>query len=528
MQADGQHNIAHWPARWAERRPQAIALIEGSQRLTWLEFEARIARTAGALKEAGLSFGDRVAILLQNRSACLEILLGAARLGAVTLPLNLRLTPTEIAYQIDDCRPKLLIHEQTLSRPVAQALSESSDPPRLISVGDEPDAFSRLRASAVPQSESTPVKPDDPVLLLYTSGTTGQPKGAVLPHRKTLYNCLNAALDFGIRGTDRVLIVAPLFHSLGLQILSLPALYAGACLVIQSGFDPTRVWETVQKERITYFGAVPAMYQRLHDELERPNAPTWNTSSLRFLFTAGSAVSTHLVEAFHQRNLALVQGYGQTETSTLCCLQPDDALRKAGTVGRPVFHAEIRVIDPNTRALSPADWRDADPGTTGEIVVRGPTTMLGYWEKPSETAETLIDGWLCTGDLAQVDEEGFFTLVGRSREMFISGGENVYPAEVEAACREHPQIREIAVVSEPDEKWGEVGRAHIILESGTQLETSRFEHWARQRLAAYKIPRTLVFESDLPRTASGKVQKHLLKNRAQPDPAGSSASSPDS
>ena len=512
MQPDGQHNIAQWPTRWAARRPHAIALIEGSERLSWFEFEARIARTAGALQEAGLGFGDRVAVLLQNRSTCLEILLGAARLGAVTLPLNLRLTPMEIAYQLDDCRPTLLLHEQGLSDLVAQAGSQSSHPLRLISVGGEPDDFSALRASAIPRSKSTPVKPDDPVLLLYTSGTTGQPKGAVLPHRKTLYNSLNATLDFGIRDTDRVLIVAPLFHSLGLQILSLPALYAGACLVIQSGFDPERVWDTVQRERITYFGAVPSMYQRLHDELERPNAPAWDTSSLRFLFTAGSAISTHLVEAFHQKGLALVQGYGQTETSTLCCLQPSDALRKAGTVGQPVFHAEIRVIDPQTRAFTSADWRDADPGTTGEIVVRGPTTMLGYWEKPAETAETMIDGWLCTGDLAQVDEEGFFTLVGRSREMFISGGENVYPAEIEAACREHPNIREIAVVSDPDDKWGEVGRAHIVLESGTQLEPSSFKRWARERLAAYKIPQTLVFESDLPRTASGKVQKHLLKN----------------
>ena len=512
MPEDTQHNISQWSSRWAQKRPRALAVVDEDRQLSWKDFDSRIAATAGAFTQMGIQRGDRVAFLLKNRTACLEILLGAARIGAITLPMNLRLSAPELAYQLTDCRPRLLIHEAALETTVQEALSLSKHrPENRLRTGGDPDEFESHLRAADPQTECAPVRPDAPAILMYTSGTTGKPKGALLPHRKVLYNCLNAGLDFSIRGSDRVLVVAPLFHSLGLQILSLPVLYAGGTLFIQASFDPARVWDTIEQEQITYFGGVPATHQRLYDALRLAPPHQWKTSSLRFIFTAGSAIASHLIEAFHQHDLLLLQGYGQTETSTLCCLSPSDTLRKPGSVGTPVFHGEVRVITPETRPLAPEHWQDVEVNQPGEVVVRGLITMLGYWENPEATAETLIDGWLCTGDLAQLDSEGFLTLVGRSREMYISGGENVYPAEVEAACREHPQIREIAVVGEPDPRWGEAGRAHVLLEPGPRLSLSALQSWARSRLAAFKIPQTLVIEESLPRTASGKVQKHLLR-----------------
>lgn len=505
-------NIGDWPARWARLRGDSLAVADAARRLDWAAFETRVARVAGWLHASGVGRGDRVAFLLQNRTAALEIVLGAARVGAITLPVNLRLSAREIAYQLDDCRPAVLFHEADLGDTVSRAAGQSRHAPALRVALDDGGTcrYETEVQGAAPVHASLPVDPDDPAILMYTSGTTGSPKGALLPHRKALYNSLNAVLDFGIRSDDRVLVVAPLFHSLGLQILSLPVLYAGASLVLQPRFDPDAVWDTVASERITYFGGVPAMHQRLRDALAARGPDALDLFSLRFVFTAGSAVSTELIRDFERRGILLVQGFGQTETSTLCCLRARDAVRKAGSVGRPVFHAELRIVTLESRPGPPETWQDAAPGETGEIVVRGPITMLGYWEKPEATAETLIDGWLCTGDLGQLDEDGFVTLVGRSRDMIISGGENVYPAEVEAVFREHPSIREIAVVGVPDAHWGEIGRAHVLLEEGCTLDREALDTWARERLAAFKIPKEYVVEQELPRTASGKIRKHRL------------------
>ena len=375
--------------------------------------------------------------------------------------------------------------------------------PTCLSIARYEDAL----ASAEAHSGVEPVSPDDPMMLMYTSGTTGEPKGALLPHRKALYNSLNAQLYFGIRSDDRVLVATPLFHSLGLQILSLPVLYTGGSLFLHGRFDPEAVWRSVGRERITFLGGVPTMYQRLVDD---PGARSGDTGSLRFLFTAGSAVDPELVRKYSALGLVLRQGYGQTETSILCSLDAENALRKAGSVGKPVFHADVRVVALERIESDPAVWRDVDVGETGEIVARGPIAMLGYWRRPEASAETLRADWLRTGDLASVDSEGFFTLVGRAREMFISGGENVYPAEVEAAYQEHPAIREIAVVGVPDARWGEVGRGYLVLESESTLDPEELAKWGRDRLASFKLPKSFVAVDSLPRTATGKVQKHLL------------------
>jgi fatty-acyl-CoA synthase len=313
---------------------------------------------------------------------------------------------------------------------------------------------------------------------MYTSGTTGVPKGALLPHRKTLANSLNAQLFFECTGRDRVLVVVPLFHSFGLQILSSPALYAGASLLLQRNFDAAALWQAVADHGVTYFGGVPTMFRELVGAFDARGDRAELAAKLRFAFTAGAAIPVELIHRFVQRGVLLKQGFGQTETSILCCLDAHDAIRKAGSVGKPVFLADLRVVRRDGLEAPSDSWRDVAVGESGEIVVRGPITMTGYRKRPEESAETLREGgWLRTGDLATVDDEGFVTLVGRARDLYISGGENVYPAQVEETYQQHPAIVEIAVVGVPDERFGEVGRAYVVVAPGAALDEASLRSW---------------------------------------------------
>jgi fatty-acyl-CoA synthase len=502
------HNAGRWISRRAETSGDRPALIDEERRLDYAELDARCARLADWLRAGGVGRGDRVALLLANRSAYLEAVFAAARLGAIAVPVNALLAPPEIRFVLDDCTPAALLHEAAWSEEVSAAGAERV--PLRLAVGGGPDDYERALAAARGMDEIAPVLPDDPMLLMYTSGTTGAPKGALLPHRKTLYNTLNAELFFDLGSADRVLVVVPLFHSFGLSILSLPTLYAGGTVVLQRRFDADATWRAVEREGITFLGGVPTMYRDLLDALERAPRDRFALRTLRFLFSAGAALPVELIRAFETRGLVLKQGFGQTETSILCCLDARDAARKAGSVGRPVFHADVRVVTRESVELEPARWRETAVGETGEIVVQGPITMLGYWNQPEETARVLRDGWLRTGDLAQRDAEGFLSLVGRAREMYISGGENVYPAQVERVYQEHPDVREIAVLGVADARWGEVGRAYLVLAPGARLDPEALRRWGRERLAAFKVPRSFVALDALPRNPSGKVQKHRL------------------
>lgn len=503
------HNFSDWITQGAERHPNKRAWADDRLEFSYSEAEARIQRMAAWLQGKGVGSGDCLAIWLGNQVETLEALFACARIGGIALPINARLTPTEVAFQLADSETRLVLIQPNAEESAIEALRQiQTEEPIVVSVDER---LEKSLAATTPTELCAQVVPEDPAILMYTSGTTGQPKGALLPHRKALYNSLNAKRYFDIRPDDHVLVVAPLFHSLGLQILSLPILFAGASLRIQDGFHAERVWTTIETEGISYFGGVPTMHQRLLEALDegRPyNAPP---ACLRFAFTAGAAASKELIRSFHAYGLQLKQGYGQTETSILTCLQPEHALDKAGSVGRPVQHAEIRLVDPASIEKAVSEWHDVAVGEIGEVVVRGPITMLGYWRRPDATAETIREGWLRTGDLATRDEDFDITLVGRSREMFISGGENVYPAEVEACLEEHPSILEAAVVALPDPKWGESGQAHVVVRNGMTFDPASIERWLESRLARFKRPRQIVVEDSLPRTASGKIQKHRLR-----------------
>ncbi len=505
------HNVGGWIARRAAISAGHTAVIDADRRLDYAALNQRVARLCGVLEAAGVGRGDRLALLLGNRSAYLEAVFAAACRGAIAVPVNARLAPPEIQRLFDDCTPHGVIYDASLAASLHRACAAAATPPAWrLEVGGDPDRYEAELAAAAPRFEVAPVSPEDPAMLMYTSGTSGAPRGALLPHHKTLFNSLNAQLFFDLGSEDRVLVAVPLFHSFGLNILSIPTLYAGGSVLLQRRFDPEALWSAVGEHRITFFGGVPSMFQALHDCLAAAPEGRFDLGTLRFLFTAGAPIPVELIRAFERRGLLLKQGFGQTEASILCCLGARDALRKAGSVGRPVFHAELRVVALAGLDAPPDRWRDAAVDETGEIVVRGPITMLGYWNRPEETAETLRDGWLRTGDLARVDPEGFISLVGRQRDMYISGGENVYPAEVEAVYAEHPALREVAVVGVPDARWGEVGRAHVVLAPGAALDEEALRRWGRERLAAFKVPRSFVSETRLPTTGTGKVQKHRL------------------
>ena len=505
------HNVCGWLERHADTTGDRRALVDAERDLDYATLFDRTQRCAAVLRDAGVERGDRVAILLGNRSAYIEAVFAAARLGAIAVPINARFTAPEIQRILDDCTPRVLLHEQSLTSQ-AESASEHSElsRARLVACGGEDDPYEAALSAARPLQDLVTVSPEDPMLLLYTSGTTGVAKGALLPYRKTLFNNLNAQRFLELSLSDRTLVPLPLFHSFGLLILALPTLYAGGAVRLMPRFDPNEAWEIVDREQITLIGGVPTLFQALLEALQQEPAVRLRRDTLRFMVSAGAAVSAELVLAFDKRNLVLKQAYGQTETSILCCLDARDAARKAGSVGQPVFHVELRIIAPETLSGPIERWRDVAVGEIGEIAVRGPITFLGYWNLPEATAETLRDGWVLTGDLASADEEGFVTLVARAREMYISGGENVYPTEVENTFAEHPAVREIAVIGIPDAKWGEAGRAFVVPAENIEFDAEVLLDWAGERLARFKLPREFIVVDALPRTASGKVQKHRL------------------
>ena len=483
-------NVGTWLALHAAETPEHAALVVEStgERITYRELEARVQRVAAALAALGLARGDRIALALPSEPLYLELYFAAALLGAIAIPLNTRLTAAELGFQLDDAEPRIAIRgagANVPDRPGTLALS--------------PDELRERAAAPLGAGAPAPTPGGDaPQVILYTSGTTGQPKGAVLPHRKTYWNTRNAELYFELERSSVVVCPIPLFHSFGLKILSVPALYCGATVVLVDRFDPIGLQDCVARHRATLLGAVPVMYSRMLDAGLAPE----KLASLRFAFSAGAAIATETIERYFAAGICLKQGYGQTETSILCCLDAADARRKAGSVGRPVRFGEIRIADEKGRAV--------EPGRTGEVQVRGPIVMLGYWRRPEETAASRIDGWHRTGDLGVMDDEGFVTLVGRLKELYISGGENVYPAEVERVLAQHRNVSEVAVVGVPDPRWGEAGRAYVV-PAREPFDSAELLAWAGERLARYKLPREVVIVAELPRTASGKVQKHALR-----------------
>ncbi|MEU6994623.1 long-chain fatty acid--CoA ligase [Streptomyces sp. NPDC046465] len=505
--------IGSWPARRARKTPDRIAVVHDDRSLTYRELHERVVRLAHALRALGVARGDRIAYLGPNHPAFLETLFAAGTLGAVFAPLNTRLAAPELAYNLSDSGSTVLVHAPEQAGTARAAAAEAGLRHRVALAGPDEDAaldYEELLAGAGTSPLDEAVAPEDPCMIMYTSGTTGHPKGAVLSHTNITWNSVNVLVDTDLAGDEVTLVVAPLFHTAGLNMTCLPTLLKGGRVVLLGAFDAERVLELIEDLRVTYMFGVPTMYDAM---TARPRWATTDLSSLRTLNCGGAPVPERTISAYLSRGLAFSQGYGMTEASPgALYLDKEQTTAKAGSAGVPHFFTDTRVVLP--------DGREAGPGEPGEILVHGPNVMTGYWRRPGDTEAAFSDGgWLRTGDVARTDADGYTYIVDRVKDMYVSGGENVYPAEVEAALLAHPDVAECAVIGVPDPVWGEVGRAVVVLRPGTQVDEDDILGHLRGRLAKYKIPKSLVVTDTLPRTASGKILKPVVRDTFAIDPA---------
>jgi fatty-acyl-CoA synthase len=466
-------SIWRWPERHADHAPDRVALRFEGQALTWRAFSRAVGDAEAALSGRGIGHGDRVGFLGHNHPSQLVLLFACARLGAIQVPLNWRLAAPEWQFILADSGTRLLC-----------ATTEMLDAAR----GAAPEGCAVADATALGAGEPTIAVGDeqDPLLLVYTSGTTGRPKGALLDQRALLFNALNALHGFDLTAADRVLTVLPLFHVGGLNIQTTPALYAGAQVLLQPRFDPVAFFDAIERDRPTLSLVVPAVMQAL---VAHPRWASADLSSLRAVGAGSSDVPIPLIEAFHAKGVPVQQVYGATETCPIAILQTRaEALAAPGSIGRPAMHAECR--------LAPS----------GEIELRGPAVLRGYWKRD----DALRDGWFATGDVGRTDPEGRFWFTDRLKHVIISGGENIYPAEVERVLATAPGVAEGAVVGRPDPKWGEVPVAVVVPADG--FDAARVLAHFEGRIARFKHPRAVVTLPALPRTALGKVAVAELRD----------------
>lgn len=473
-----------------------VDLLTGKS-TTYQNLNRSAKKAAFMMAEMGVGPQDRVAILCRNRIEFFETLFGCAKLGAILVPLNWRMPAKELAAIINDCAPKAILVGTEDSESVV-----GSGRCAIINLDDESDHGYRARcehASTRKLQEFWTAA--DPWYLLYTSGTTGRPKAVIQTPQMAIINYINVRQAIDLKADDVTLNFLPLFHTAGINLYTLPFLIAGATTNILPGFDIDKTIELLGEGALDAFFGVPAVYQEisLHSKFEQ-----LDLSKVRSWGCGGAPLRDILVETFADRGAYVCNGYGMTETGPTAFLMDEPFVtQKIGSVGRPKIMTAARIVS--------SDGEIADAGETGEIQLKGPGITPGYWNAPETTKNTFTeDGWLKTGDLARTDADGFTYIVGRSKEMFISGGENVYPAEVENIFAEHPAVLEAAVIGVADKKWGEVGRAYILMRENASTNAEELTAFGRDRLAGYKVPKSFVFVEEFPRTAAGKVQKHLL------------------
>jgi fatty-acyl-CoA synthase len=488
-------------ARRAELTGDKVAIEEPAtgRSLTYAGLDRRSARLAGLFEARGLGEGDRVAILCRNRIAFFEALFACARLGAILVPLNWRMPPAELDPLLAHCGPSLLLHggeDGALVRRLA------APPPAL----DLDGGYEALVDSSAPAGGRSRWPADGIWYLLYTSGTTGRPKGVIYTFGMALANLVNIGTAIGLGASDTTLSFLPHFHTAGINLHALPTLLQGGRVVLLPGFEADKVVDLLEARRVDTFFAVPTVYQALVDHPRFAAAPL---DHVRHWGCGGAPLPDALARRCRDLGLRVCNGMGMTETGPTAFLAaPADAWDRIGSVGKPQLLVRARIVDEGG-----ADVRD---GEVGDLLFAGPGVTPGYWNDPEATrAAFTADGWLKSGDLARRDEDGFYWVAGRRKEMFISGGENVYPAEVENVLAGHPAVAEAAVVAAPDPRWGEVGCAFVRLaEAGPGPSGAELAAYCLARLAAYKVPASFEYVDDFPRTAAGKVQKHLLACRA--------------
>ena len=497
--------IGYWLTKRELLTPDKEAVVDGPKRLNYRQLNRRVNRLSHALASQRLSYGDRIGILAYNSVEFVETIMAAAKLGMIVVPLNWRLTAAELSFIMNDSSTKALIFDPELAE-LAAGIRAEAEINQSIVIGDQDvndDLGYEPLLAAQPDEEPEPSQTpnlDTPHIIMYTAGTTGRPKGAVLSQGASFWNVLNLeSIDF--TSQDRDLLVLPMFHIGGIGLFTLPMLYHGATVIIMRAFDPAECLRLLVDEKISLFFGVPAIFLFL---IQHPNFSAESFKNVRMIMSGGAPLPVSLVQQYNKKGIVLQQGFGMSEAApSIATLDKDLALKKAGSIGKPVFHLEVRIVDDN--------MNDMPVGEVGELIMRGPNIMQGYWNRPDATEEAFAGGWFHSGDLARMDEDSCLYIVERKKDMFISGGENVYPAEVENAIYELPQVSEAAVIGVKDEKWGEAGKAIVSLKEGQNITEEQIIEHLRGRLAKYKIPKNVVFVDQLPRNAAGKVLKTVLR-----------------
>jgi fatty-acyl-CoA synthase len=467
--------------------PGAIAIRHNDTEITYAELESRVAALAAGLHATGIRKGGRVAYLGPNRPVYLDLLFACGRLGAIFVPVNFRLTATEIDHVLTDSGATLFIHAPDYPHPTTipslvagDTVPLTGDPIDAVLVGDGP------------------VDLADPCLIMYTSGSTGRPKGAVLTHGNLTWNSVNVLVEMDLASDEQTLVTAPMFHIAALSMTCLPTLLKGGTVILREKFDPGAVLATIERDRVTFMFGVPTMFNALS---AHENFATTDLSSVRRFISGGAAAPEETLRRFLRREIVITQGYGLTETAPGVLTQDvAHVFSKVGSVGVPSFFTDVRIVDP-------------DDNGRGEVAVSGPNVTPGYWKNPAATADAVREGWFHSGDIATRDEDGYYYLVDRVKDMIISGGENIYPTEVENEIHDFAGIAECAVIGVPDDHWGEVGRAVIRVQPGASVEPGELLEFLRTRLAGYKVPKSVVFVDDFPTTGSGKIRKNVLRER---------------
>ena len=486
MDGDGLHTLGRWPRDVARRTPDKIAIDDGTEQISYADLDRRADALAATLRATGCRTGDRIATLTTNSAAHIVLFFACARARLVLVPLSWRLAAREIADALTHADPALFVVAPQHAALATAALARLTDPPR-------DTTFAALQARAE-HAELPPARDDDPVLMLYTSGTAGRPKGVALSQANCFWTNLSLSRTVPLTSNDVVLQILPQFHVGGWNVQPLLACWVGATVLVERGFDAGRVLRLIAGRKVTTMMGVPANYLFL---AEHPDFADTDLTSLATIIVGGAPMPEPLLRTWHQRGVTLVQGYGLSEAApNVLCVPGDRARDKLGCAGIPYPHVEVRLAD------------------NGELLVRGPNVFSGYWRDPDATRRALRDGWLHTGDLATVDPQGYYRIVDRVDDMFVSGGENVFPSEIENVLYAHPAITEAAVVARPDDRWGKVGVAFVVLRAGTTVTADELTAHCRAELARFKVPREFRFVGELPHSSVGKILRRTLRDQA--------------
>jgi long-chain acyl-CoA synthetase len=493
-----QKNLARLLTDAAAEHGARPALKFDQEVVTYRELDEQAARVAGLLEQRGVASGDRVGIMLPNVPSFAPVYYGILRAGGVVVPMNPLFKRREVRFYLADSRAKQLFVWHEFAESGAVGGGEAGTEVIIVAPGD----FEQLLADAPVEFADAPRDASDTAVILYTSGTTGTPKGAELTHKNLLENCRRGGTQLlGTSEQDVVLGALPLFHSFGQTACMNASVCAGACLTLMPRFDAGKALEIIERDRVTLLHGVPTMFHAL---LNHPRRESYDAASVRLCCSGGSAMPVEVMRGFERAfGCLILEGYGLSETSPVASFNHVDRERKPGSIGTPIDGVEMKIVDADDNAL-PA-------GEVGEVVIRGHNIMKGYHDRPDATAEAMRGGWFHTGDLARVDQDGYFFIVDRTKDMIIRGGYNVYPREIEEVLYEHPAVLEAAVIGVPDSALGEEVGASIVLRPGSEASTDDIQSFVKERVAAYKYPRRIWFADELPKSATGKVLKREIQ-----------------